>query len=182
MTSAHIRVSNNGTSDGTYRRGDGSGKTNQRDWYETLRSLVSYGVEHSKFHIYAHPWIILYEQRDREWLALISAFLAPCISPEFPFSHSLLVFSNSCHFKLFFDHPERSKSRLQLYLLAPVQKNLFGAKMISKVFNFIKWIPLQFFKAQTNKKKRLVQSWPNVVCFSSSENTFTKKKCTIYNF
>ena len=44
VTSVHIRVSNNGTSDGTYTREDGSGKTNQRYWYETLRSLVGYGV------------------------------------------------------------------------------------------------------------------------------------------
>ena len=88
------------------------------------------------------------------------------ISPELPFVHLPSVTSNSCHFELFLDSPESFQSLT--FTAFP------GTTARIYLFNFIEWIPLLFFKAETNKqtrknKKRLVHSWPNVVCFSSSK-------------
>ena len=151
---------------------------------------VRYRVEHQdKIHIHAWACIILYLQRDQEWLVLISAFPTPypldCATVAS--SHLLSIIStNSCHFELFFDSPESSQSRASTAFPGTTAGIYLVAKTVSNVQFY--WMNstsvLQSGNKQTNKKNndRLVHSWPNVVCFSSSKITFIQKKIYYLQF
>ena len=106
------------------------------------------------------------------------------IYPGLPFIHLPSVISNSCHFELFFDSPESSQSLVSTAFPGTTTIIYLVAKTVSKLFNFIEWIPLQFFKAETNKQeKTMIDSYIiGLTLFVSALQKIPLHNCTLYDF
>ena len=142
---------------------------------------VRYRVEHEdKIHIHAWTCNILYLQ-PRSSVTCVDIRVSTTISPGLPFIYLPSVMIG--YFELL---PSRTTFRFPWeFPIAGFNciswhycKNIFGGKNGFKTVQFY-WMNstslLQSRNKQTRKHNdRVVHSWPNVVCFCSSKNTFTQ--------